>query len=268
MQRKEDEEEDEEEEADEGEEEEASQRGKARSARPSDDISRNGSASHCCIDGLRTSSIDSVVCRICQSSSEELRLVSPCRCKGTMKYVHLECLEVWLNRSGLARCELCLYPFQTHESLRYGCCESLSVWYSNQDNRNLLLSDLMIYFIMSLVCAMLTMVCLLVLRFQGYEQDPFSEQIVKAAVFSFLVLISPEQPPASNAYPIIPSLEGTCLLHNVLFSVFLHPQILAYIGNVLVMARDHIFPWYRWWMAAKCVRLSRLEVIRLPIETV
>ncbi|XP_050093513.1 E3 ubiquitin-protein ligase MARCHF2-like [Anopheles aquasalis] len=217
----------------EGDEREEAQRGKLARSASSDDISRNGSASHCCIDGLRSSSIDSVVCRICQSSSEELRLVSPCRCKGTMKYVHLECLEVWLNRSGLARCELCLHPFQTHESLRYGCCESLSVWYSNPDNRNLLLSDLMIYFIMSLVCAMLTMVCLLVLRFQGYEQDPFGEQVAKTAVFSFLVLI-----------------------------------ILAYIGNVLVMARDHIFPWYRWWKAAKCVRLSRLEVIRLPIETV
>ncbi|XP_058065874.1 E3 ubiquitin-protein ligase MARCHF3-like [Anopheles bellator] len=185
-------------------------------------------------DESRASSTDSVLCRICQSSSDEQNsMISPCLCKGTMKYVHQECLELWLNRSGLTSCELCLHTFQTHEALRYGCCESVLVWYRNPDHRNLLMSDLMIYFIMSFVCFMLTLVSVLVLRFQDYEHNPFAEQIAKIAAISFLSLV-----------------------------------ILAYVGNVLIIARDHIFPWYRWWKSARCVRLSVREFSRYPDESV
>uniref|UniRef100_A0A182XQ90 RING-CH-type domain-containing protein n=1 Tax=Anopheles quadriannulatus TaxID=34691 RepID=A0A182XQ90_ANOQN len=110
-----------------------------RKSSDSSDIGRDHSLSGICISQPRGSSIDSVVCRICQGSSDEISMISPCLCKGSMKYVHLECLELWLNRSGLTRCELCLHNFQTHETLRYGCCESVLVWYRNPDNRNLLM---------------------------------------------------------------------------------------------------------------------------------
>ncbi|RKP23995.1 hypothetical protein SYNPS1DRAFT_30233 [Syncephalis pseudoplumigaleata] len=42
-------------------------------------------------------------CRICFAGVEEVellgRLISPCLCKGTMRYVHLECLNSWRNTS-------------------------------------------------------------------------------------------------------------------------------------------------------------------------
>uniref|UniRef100_A0A182N237 RING-CH-type domain-containing protein n=1 Tax=Anopheles dirus TaxID=7168 RepID=A0A182N237_9DIPT len=129
----------------------------------SSDIDRVNSQSDICFR-QPDSSRDSVLCRICQSSSDDLSLISPCFCKGSMKYVHLECLELWLNRSGLTR---------------YGCCESVLVWYRNPDNRNLLISDLLIYSILSFVCFMLTLVCMLVLRFQHSEHDPFGEELAK-----------------------------------------------------------------------------------------
>jgi len=38
-------------------------------------------------------------CKICLGGEEEEdelgRLISPCKCKGTIKYVHLECLNRW-----------------------------------------------------------------------------------------------------------------------------------------------------------------------------
>uniref|UniRef100_A0A182KA92 RING-CH-type domain-containing protein n=1 Tax=Anopheles christyi TaxID=43041 RepID=A0A182KA92_9DIPT len=163
-----------------------------RKSSDSSDIDRDRdqrSLSGICFGQSRGSSIDSVVCRICQSSSDELSMISPCLCKGSMKYVHLECLELWLNRSGLTRCELCLHNFQTHETLRYGCFESVLVWYRNPDNRNLLMSDLLIYSILSFVCFMLTLVCMLVLRFQHSEHDPFGEELAKVAVICFLSLV-------------------------------------------------------------------------------
>ncbi|XP_049297151.1 E3 ubiquitin-protein ligase MARCHF2-like [Anopheles funestus] len=204
-----------------------------RKSSDSSDIGRDHSFSDICITQPPDSSSDWVVCRICQSSSDEVSMISPCLCKGSMKYVHLECLELWLNRSGLTRCELCLHTFQTHETLRYGCCESVLVWYRNPDNRNLLMSDLLIYSILSFVCFMLTMVCMLVLRFQQSLHDPFGEELAKVAVICFLSLV-----------------------------------MVAYSANVVIIARDHLLPWYRWWRSARNIRLSRLAVDALPMETV
>ncbi|XP_053665668.1 E3 ubiquitin-protein ligase MARCHF2-like [Anopheles marshallii] len=199
----------------------------------SSDIGREHSFSDICITQPRGSSNDWVVCRICQSSNDEISMISPCLCKGSMKYVHLECLELWLNRSGLTRCELCLHSFQTHETLRYGCCESVLVWYRNPDNHNLLMSDLLIYSILSFVCFMLTLVCMLVLRFQQSPHDPFGEELAKVAVICFLSLV-----------------------------------MIAYSVNVVIIARDHLLPWYRWWRSARNVRLSRLAIDTFPMETV
>uniref|UniRef100_A0A182JIA6 Uncharacterized protein n=1 Tax=Anopheles atroparvus TaxID=41427 RepID=A0A182JIA6_ANOAO len=102
-------------------------------------VERNDSQSECFYVGqTRGSSSDSVVCRICQASSDELR---------------------------------------------YGCCESVLVWYRNPDNRNLLM-------------------------------------------------------------------------------------IIAYSANVIIIARDHVLPWYRWWKSARNVRLSRIEIIDHQTEPV
>uniref|UniRef100_A0A182PYP1 Uncharacterized protein n=1 Tax=Anopheles epiroticus TaxID=199890 RepID=A0A182PYP1_9DIPT len=127
-----------------------------RKSSDSSDIGRDHSFSGICIGQPRGSSIDSVVCRICQSSSDEIR---------------------------------------------YGCFESILVWYRNPDNRNLLMSDLLIYSILSFVCFMLTLVCMLVLRFQHSEHDPFGEELAKVAM-------------------------------------------IAYSANVIIIARDHLLPWY------------------------
>ena len=37
-------------------------------------------------------------CRICFEEEDNLSLfVSPCRCSGTSKYVHVECLQEWIT---------------------------------------------------------------------------------------------------------------------------------------------------------------------------
>lgn len=39
------------------------------------------------------------ICRICLSedSDKDNPMISPCKCAGTMKFIHLECLKEWLN---------------------------------------------------------------------------------------------------------------------------------------------------------------------------
>ncbi|KAK2865616.1 hypothetical protein Q7C36_001672 [Tachysurus vachellii] len=57
------------------------------------------------------------VCRICQSEGdEECPLISPCRCMGSLRFVHHACLHQWIKSSDTRCCELCKYNFvmETH----------------------------------------------------------------------------------------------------------------------------------------------------------
>lgn len=73
--------------------------------------------------------IQSLACRICLGDTQTPSnpLISPCKCAGTMKYIHIECLQEWLknrlniNHNGAAisyfwqtfDCELCKQDFPT-----------------------------------------------------------------------------------------------------------------------------------------------------------
>ncbi|OUM70225.1 hypothetical protein PIROE2DRAFT_1636 [Piromyces sp. E2] len=64
------------------------------------------------------------VCRICRDDDSFSELIVPCRCRGTVKYIHRECLDEWLktvNKAVLpfghtslinAKCNLCNYKYQ------------------------------------------------------------------------------------------------------------------------------------------------------------
>ncbi|KAF9091905.1 hypothetical protein BGX29_010710 [Mortierella sp. GBA35] len=63
--------------------------------------------------------VDERQCRICLGGADEEdtlgRLISPCLCKGSMKYVHVECLNAWRTRSPKReshyKCDTCKYEF-------------------------------------------------------------------------------------------------------------------------------------------------------------
>ncbi|CAH8356674.1 unnamed protein product [Eruca vesicaria subsp. sativa] len=51
---------------------------------------------------------DENLCRICRSPEEPGNpLRYPCSCRGSIKYVHEDCLRIWLNRRGNTKCEVC-----------------------------------------------------------------------------------------------------------------------------------------------------------------
>ncbi|CAG9530198.1 unnamed protein product [Cercopithifilaria johnstoni] len=62
-------------------------------------------------------------CRICHSfGSYGDPLISPCRCTGSLKYVHISCLLHWLticahNLKRPAICELCLYKYRLRNTI-------------------------------------------------------------------------------------------------------------------------------------------------------
>ena len=57
-------------------------------------------------------------CRICLEEGGEL--IHPCRCSGTMKYVHPHCMQEWFYQNiDITRCEICHHPFtfKTHKTV-------------------------------------------------------------------------------------------------------------------------------------------------------
>ncbi|KAI8998301.1 hypothetical protein BC832DRAFT_241987 [Gaertneriomyces semiglobifer] len=56
---------------------------------------------------------DEEICRVCRGGSTPSQpLYHPCKCSGSMRYVHQECLEEWLGVSGKRGCEICGWEFR------------------------------------------------------------------------------------------------------------------------------------------------------------
>ncbi|KAJ8272926.1 hypothetical protein GJAV_G00095050 [Gymnothorax javanicus] len=50
-------------------------------------------------------------CRICFQGAEQGDLLNPCRCDGSVRYTHQQCLLKWISERGSWTCELCCYRF-------------------------------------------------------------------------------------------------------------------------------------------------------------
>lgn len=62
-----------------------------------------------------------IECRICHCEAGKEKIISPCYCLGSLKYVHLSCLQAWINTAGRDNrdiCELCNYEFQLQTTTR------------------------------------------------------------------------------------------------------------------------------------------------------
>lgn len=64
-------------------------------------------------DAASSSLSDPDTCRICRGEgSPDEPLFYPCKCSGSIKYVHQDCLMEWLSHSQKKHCELCKTPFR------------------------------------------------------------------------------------------------------------------------------------------------------------
>jgi len=45
-------------------------------------------------------------CKYCQENTDET-LIEPCKCNGSLKYLHKSCLEEWIKNYGKNKCEIC-----------------------------------------------------------------------------------------------------------------------------------------------------------------
>ncbi|KAH7105992.1 hypothetical protein BKA62DRAFT_688555 [Auriculariales sp. MPI-PUGE-AT-0066] len=62
--------------------------------------------------GLDAVHDDVDTCRICSMpSDEEHPLFYPCKCSGTIKFIHQECLTTWLEHSKKKKCDVCKHSY-------------------------------------------------------------------------------------------------------------------------------------------------------------
>jgi E3 ubiquitin-protein ligase MARCH6 len=51
-------------------------------------------------------------CRICSAPAEaDQPLFYPCKCSGTIRYIHQDCLTTWLSHSKKKSCDVCKHPY-------------------------------------------------------------------------------------------------------------------------------------------------------------
>ncbi|XP_072427905.1 E3 ubiquitin-protein ligase MARCHF1-like isoform X4 [Chiloscyllium punctatum] len=59
------------------------------------------------------------ICRICHcEGDDDSPLITPCRCTGTLRFVHQACLHQWIKSSDTRCCELCKYDFIMETKLK------------------------------------------------------------------------------------------------------------------------------------------------------
>lgn len=55
-------------------------------------------------------------CKFCLESDNEYNLISPCNCNGSLKYIHTNCLNKYINNYNKSSCEICKYKYNYIES--------------------------------------------------------------------------------------------------------------------------------------------------------
>lgn len=101
------------------------------------------------------------ICRICHlPANDDDHLISPCRCAGTMQFIHSSCLMKWLEISNKRSkhppsCELCLYQYHRHKKFK------VNHWqFPPCSNRDKVLHVIFVVSLLTMIgCASATIMC-------------------------------------------------------------------------------------------------------------
>jgi len=103
------------------------------------------------------------ICRICHQPGDEYDiLISPCRCAGTLQFIHNTCLMKWLEITSKKsrkppKCELCHYQYHRHKKFKFDHWRFPKV--SRQDK--VLHSIFIVNLLIMIGCAIATVMCFL-----------------------------------------------------------------------------------------------------------
>lgn len=128
----------------------------------------------------------SPICKICHMTARENDpLISPCRCSGTMQYIHCGCLMRWLevcHKRGRrpASCELCQYQYHWHKKFK------IRHWQLPQCSRK----DKVLHFLfflsvmLMISCASITVLCFK--QDKGTKVDPDRTELTQSEIVTLV----------------------------------------------------------------------------------
>ncbi|CAC5401146.1 MARCH1_8 [Mytilus coruscus] len=125
------------------------------------------------------------ICRICQMPGDaQDPLFSPCRCSGTLGFIHFSCLKRWIEistrkKKKQPRCELCHYQFHRHKTFKF------KNWrFPRVNNRDKCLHIIFLFNLVVMIgCAVATIMCFLsdkgqITKFPKNKVELTTEEII------------------------------------------------------------------------------------------
>lgn len=144
----------------------------------------------------------SSVCRICFQSDEAL-LVQPCDCRGSLAYVHEECIKNWILMKFPnvfeSRCEICRKRFEIEGKTRTRCQapKGLKGFFT------FLVKFFLLFLLFSVLVVASVIACV------------FYVDFARRLVYSVLVLVFCAIPIVLNAYYMLKVIFLACLVTDV-----------------------------------------------------
>lgn len=135
---------------------------------------------------------DRPICKIClETELDSHKMIFPCKCKGTLKFVHEECLKTWLVSLNTdinePSCELCKTAYIMHYDIGYKC--------SCKDGLTEGLINTLFMILLLVVITMLTLILYLLFEkhFEGAKNtrdESYIIGLILICIFSILVLLA------------------------------------------------------------------------------
>jgi len=159
-----------------------------------------------------SSSDQEATCRICsltQSESVGSKMIKPCKCKGTLEYVHIDCLNQWraTSMNAFYECQVCKYKYELRRTFF----------------AELLLSDNGAFLVTILLIITIILVCGVLLYYSTrYFNFNFAQHIYKLADIDhqynrYRYICSVSHPPRNSLVEYITNHYNT-LACNILLS--------------------------------------------------
>jgi hypothetical protein len=165
------------------------------------------------------------LCRICfEAETVTSELISPCKCSGSIKWVHEECLKTWIlgNRDELqgSSCELCSYEYKMNLEVK-----------SELNYKEACKSSLVKFLFTPLLGAVLLMLALIIYLLIVKYEDPDSTQEEKS--YSIGIAVA-----CSLAFAVISYMILRWFLQSCVRNIIKSWRILNYEGNNEAQSED------------------------------
>jgi hypothetical protein len=153
-----------------------------------------------------------LTCRVCYEQAEEGSLLHPCKCTGSLKYIHEDCLKTWIVSSEdqveQGHCEVCNTSF----NIKFTVARECSVWKGCRESKAVCRFVPML----TLVMVMLGGVVYVLVAFYLRDSSSAEEQGYAAALIGICV----------SAAVVLSALLVHASKQSCIFSVLKHWEIL------------------------------------------